>query len=240
MEKRLKAIKGTILVSVIILLLGVLAVLGYYAYHGYEMYTSALDEKSVSEMAADIKSRGRFVDYDDLPEFYVNAVIAAEDQRFWKHSGIDIFAICRAVLHDIKVMSPEQGGSTITQQLAKNEFFTQEKKLERKFAEAFMAFRIEKSFSKKEIFALYVNSIYFGSGYYGIDAAAEGYFGKSVSELSDYECAMLAGLPNAPSAYSPDVSSEFAVRRTAIVIDKMEKADYITEKEASELILRER
>ena len=140
MKKRLKAIKGTILVSVFILLLGVLAVLGYYAYHGYEMYTSALDEKSVSEMAADIKSRCRFVEYDDLPEFYVNAVIAAEDQRFWKHNGIDIFAICRAVLHDIKVMSPEQGGSTITQQLAKNEFFTQEKKLERKFAEVFMAF----------------------------------------------------------------------------------------------------
>ena len=240
MKKKSKAIKGTILVSVIILLPGVLAVLGSYAYHGYEMYTSALDEKSVSEMAADIKSRCRFVEYDDLPEFYVNAVIAAEDQRFWKHNGIDIFAICRAVLHDIKVMSPEQGGSTITQQLAKNEFFTQEKKLERKFAEVFMAFRIEKSFSKEEIFALYANSIYFGSGYYGIDAAAEGYFGKSVSELSDYECAMLAGLPNAPSAYSPDVSSEFAVRRTAIVIDKMEKADYISEKEASELILSER
>lgn len=99
-----------------------------------------------------------------------------------------------------------------------------------------MAFRIEKSFSKKEIFALYVNSIYFGSGYYGIDSAAKGYFGKEVSELSDYECAMLAGLPNAPSAYSPDVSSEFAVRRTAIVIAKMEKADYITEGEAAELI----
>lgn len=236
MKKKSKAIKGTILVSVIILLLGVLAVLGYYAYHGYEMYTSALDEKSVSEMAADIKSRCHFVEYDDLPGFYVNAVIAAEDQRFWKHNGIDIFAICRAVLHDIKVMSPEQGGSTITQQLAKNEFFTQEKKLERKFAEVFMAFRIEKSFSKEEIFALYANSIYFGSGYYGIDAAAKGYFGKEISELSDYECAMLAGLPNAPSAYSPDASSEFAVRRTAIVIDKMEKADYITEAEAAELI----
>lgn len=236
MKKRTKAIKGTILVSVFILLLGFLSVSGYYAYHGYEMYTSALDEKSVSEMAADIKSRCRFVEYDDLPEFYVNAVIAAEDQRFWKHNGIDILAICRAVLHDIKVMSPEQGGSTITQQLAKNEFFTQEKKLERKFAEVFMAFRIEKSFSKEEIFALYANSIYFGSGYYGIYSAAEGYFGKDVSELSDYECAMLAGLPNAPSAYSPDVSSEFAARRTAIVIDKMEKADYITESEADGLI----
>lgn len=232
MKKKSKPIKGTLIASLLIILLGVLAVSGYYGYHGYEMYTSALEEKSVYEMAADIKSRCRFVEYDELPEFYVNAVIAAEDQRFWKHSGIDIFAICRAVLHDIKVMSPEQGGSTITQQLAKNEFFTQEKKLERKFAEAFMAFRIEKAFSKEEIFALYANSIYFGSGYYGIDSAAKGYFGKEISELSDYECAMLAGLPNAPSAYSPDASPELARERTAAVLNKMVKADCITEEQA--------
>ena len=232
MKKKSKPIKGTLIVSLLIILLGVLAVSGYYGYHGYEMYSSALEEKSVAEMAADIKSRCRFVEYDELPEFYVNAVIAAEDQRFWKHSGIDIFAICRAVLHDIKVMSPEQGGSTITQQLAKNEFFTQEKKLERKFAEVFMAFRIEKAFSKEEIFALYANSIYFGSGYYGIDSAAKGYFGKDISELSDYECAMLAGLPNAPSAYSPDTSPELARERTAAVLNKMVKADRITEEQA--------
>lgn len=232
MKKKSKPIKGTLIASLLIILLGVLAVSGYYGYHGYEMYTSALEEKSVSEMAEDIKSRCRFAEYDELPEFYVNAVIAAEDQRFWKHSGIDIFAICRAVLHDIKVMSPEQGGSTITQQLAKNEFFTQEKKLERKFAEVFMAFRIEKAFSKEEIFALYANSIYFGSGYYGIDSAAKGYFGKEISELSDYECAMLAGLPNAPSAYSPDASPELARERTAAVLNKMVKADRITEEQA--------
>lgn len=232
MKKKSKPIKGTLIASLLIILLGVLAVSGYYGYHGYEMYTSALEEKSVSEMAEDIKSRCCFVEYDELPEFYVNAVIAAEDQRFWKHSGIDIFAICRAVLHDIKVMSPEQGGSTITQQLAKNEFFTQEKKLERKFAEVFMAFRIEKAFSKEEIFALYANSIYFGSGYYGIDSAAKGYFGKEISELSDYECAMLAGLPNAPSAYSPDASPELARERTAAVLNKMVKADCITEEQA--------
>jgi len=177
-------------------------------------------KKSVSEMAADIKSRCRFVEYDELPEFYVNAVVAAEDRKFREHNGIDVFAICRAVLHDIKVGSPEQGGSTITQQLAKNEFFTQEKKLERKFAEAFMAFRIENELSKEEIFALYANSIYFGSGYYGIDSAAKGYFGKDISELSDYECAMLAGLPNAPSAYSPDTSPELARERTASVLEK--------------------
>ena len=232
MKKKSKPIKSTLIASLLIILLGVLAVSGYYGYHGYEMYSSALEEKSVAEMAADIKSRCRFAEYDELPEFYVNAVIAAEDQRFWKHNGIDIFAICRAVLHDIKVMSPEQGGSTITQQLAKNEFFTQEKKLERKFAEVFMAFRIEKAFTKEEIFALYANSIYFGSGYYGIDSAAKGYFGKEISELSDYECAMLAGLPNAPSAYSPDTSPELARERTAAVLNKMVKADRITEEQA--------
>lgn len=211
----------------------VFAVTGYYAYLGYEMYSIAIGEKSVSVMAADIKKRCQFAEYSELPEFYVNAVISAEDKNFFRHNGIDVVAICRAVLHDIKVKAPEQGGSTITQQLAKNEYFTQEKRLERKFAEVFMAFKIEKELSKEEIFALYSNSIYYGSGYYGLYSAAKGYFGKEIPELTDYECAMLAGLPNAPSAYSPDVSPELAKERTEKVLENMVNAEYITEEQAA-------
>lgn len=231
----LRAIKRILLVLLFILILSALSAAGYYTYLGYEMCSTALEEKSVSEMAADIKSRCRFAEYKELPAFYVNAVIATEDRNFFGHNGIDVFAICRAVLHDIKVKAPEQGGSTITQQLAKNEYFTQEKRIERKFAEFFMAFKIETELSKEEIFSLYANSIYFGSGYYGLDSAAKGYFGKDITELSEYECAMLAGLPNAPSAYSPDTSPELARERTEKVIENMVSADYITEEQADRL-----
>lgn len=237
MKKFFKALKRIIPAAVAAVLLVVTAVTGYFAYQGYEMYKSALAKKSVAEMAADIKSRCRFAEYSELPDFYVNAVIAAEDKNFFKHCGIDFLAICRAALHDIKVKAPEQGGSTITQQLAKNEYFTQEKKLERKFAEVFMAFKIEHELSKEEIFELYINSIYFGSGYYGFESAAKGYFEKDISELSEYECAMLAGLPNAPSAYSPDSFPELARYRTEIVLENMVSADYITTEQAKSLIL---
>lgn len=221
--KKTNAIKRFFLVTAAVLLICAAAAAGYYSYTGYKMYSNALEQKSISEMAADIKSRCHFVEYSELPDFYVDALIASEDKNFFKHNGIDIFAICRAVLHDIKVMAPEQGGSTITQQLAKNEYFTQEKKLERKFAEVFMAFKMENELSKEEIIALYANSIYFGSGYYGLGSAAKGYFGKDISELSDYECAMLAGIPNAPSAYSPDTSPELARKRTKIVLENMSR-----------------
>lgn len=231
----LRTIKRILLVLLIILILGALSATGYYAYMGYEMYSHALEEKSISEMAADIKSRCRFAEYKELPAFYVNAVIASEDRNFFGHNGIDVFAICRAVLHDIKVKAPEQGGSTITQQLAKNEYFTQEKRLERKLAEFFMAIKIENELSKEEIFALYSNSIYFGSGYYGLESAAKGYFGKDITELSEYECAMLAGIPNAPTAYSPDSSPELARERTEKVIENMVSAEYITEEQADRI-----
>lgn len=236
MKKRFNAVKAAVLAAAFILLLGISAAAGYYIYLGYTMYSSAIEAKSVSEMAADIKSRCRFIGYDELPEFYTDAVISAEDQRFFSHNGIDALAICRAILHDIKVGAPEQGGSTITQQLAKNEYFTQEKRLERKVAELFMAVSIEKELSKEEIFALYVNSIYFGSGHYGIYSAAEGYFGKDITELSDYECAMLAGLPNAPSAYSPDTSPELAAKRTKAVLEKMVNAKYITKDDEAKIL----
>ena len=118
----------------------------------------------------------------------------------------------------------------------KNEYFTQEKKLERKFAEIFAAWDIEKQYSKEDIFELYVNTIYFGSGYYGIYDAAEGYFGKEPSELSEYEAVMLAGLPNAPSAYSPDTNPELAKQRMRQVLDRIVECEVIDQTEADNLL----
>ena len=196
-----------------------MAVLIYYGAQGYAMYKNAVGNVPVETMYAAVYSeRDEFAESENLPEFYIQAVIAAEDRRFYSHSGVDPTAMARALWHDIKVKAPEQGGSTITQQLAKNFYYSGEKRLERKFAEMFTAFEIERIYTKEQIFEMYVNSIYFGSGHYGVTEAAASYFDKPLADLSDYECAMLAGIPNAPSAYSPDASPQLAAERTEQIL----------------------
>lgn len=207
----------------------------FYGYRGYEMYTEAVSKTSISSIAEDICSGEHFTEYENLPQIYIDAVIAAEDKRFFRHKGIDPLAIARAAFNDIAAMAFVEGGSTISQQLAKNELFTQDKKIERKFADAFAAFAIERQYSKKQIFEMYVNSIYFGSGYYGIYDAAMGYFGKTPAQLDDYEAVMLAGLPNAPSNYSPDDNIELAEKRTSVVLKRMVKCHKITGEEAEKI-----
>lgn len=205
------------------LVLAAAIILGFFAIKGAVLYNEAMEETPMETAVELIRQREDFVPVTELPEYYINAVKAVEDRKFDTHCGINLMSIFRALLHDIRTLSFEQGGSTITQQLAKNLFFTQEKRPERKFAEIYAAFALEKRYSKNEIFELYVNTIYFGSGYYGIAEAAEGYYGKAPSELTEYECAMLAGLPNAPSAYSPDVSPELAEQRTKQVFKAVEE-----------------
>ncbi len=136
---------------------------------------------------------------------------------------MDYIAIGRAVYNDIRTMSFAEGGSTITQQLAKNLYFTQEKELTRKVAEVFMAWNLEHSFSKEEILELYVNSIYYGSGCYSIGDASRTYFHKEPSDMTDYECTMLAGVPNAPSVYDPSVNPDLASQRQRQVVGLMVK-----------------
>lgn len=207
---------------VIAILAGIcVCVVGFFAIKGAIMWNDAKSAEPITQTVERIRAEDGFVKYEDLPEFYIDAVVSVEDRRFFTHGGISVKSIIRALLHDISTLSLEQGGSTITQQVAKNLWFTQEKRLERKFAEVFAAFELEKELSKEEIFELYVNSIYFGSDYYGVSAAANGYFGKSVNALSDYECAMLAGLPNAPSVYSLDENPELARQRLELVLDSM-------------------
>lgn len=203
---------------------------------GYFMYQEAVKAYPISQMVSSIQNRENFVEYDELPTIYIDAVISAEDKRFETHCGVDLIAISCAVVNDIKAMSFVEGGSTITQQIAKNQYFTQEKKLERKFAEIFTAIELEQYCSKQEIFELYVNTIYFGNGYYGIYDAAKGYYGKLPSELSDYEAIMLAGLPNAPSAYSLNTNPDLAYSRMKIVLSRMVECGVITQEQANDIL----
>ena len=232
--------KAKVLKRILIIFAALIALLaiavGFFAIRGAVMWNEAEERSPISQTVTRMRSDENFVKYGDLPEFYINAVISTEDRKFEKHNGVNLKSIIRAFIYDIKEMSFEQGGSTITQQLAKNLWFTQEKRVERKFAEIYAAFALEKELSKQEIFELYVNSIYFGSGYYGIADAAMGYFGKDVSELSDYECAMLAGLPNAPSAYSPDTSPELARQRLVMVLNCMKENGVLTDSGAEEVL----
>ena len=126
--------------------------------NGYDMYKQAIEQISVEDKIAEIKDKENYTNFSELPQMYKNAVIAVEDHRFYKHNGIDIIAIGRSAFNDIKAMNFVEGGSTITQQLAKNIYFTQEKKIERKIAEVFMAFEIEKNCDKDEILELYLNT----------------------------------------------------------------------------------
>ena len=234
-----KIVKGffKLLFSLVSIVLVLFLIAGaFFGIKGYNMYRNAVEKTPISEKVESIRNMEGFTEYEELPKIYVDAVISVEDKRFWSHGGVDVLAIGRAMWNDLQTMSFAEGGSTITQQIAKNEYFTQEKKLERKFAEIFLALELEADYSKQEIFELYVNTIYFGSGYYGIHDAAQGYYGKEPSELSDYEAVMLAGLPNAPSAYSPDSSPELAKQRMKQVLDRMVECGKMAEEKADNLL----
>lgn len=209
------------------LILTILILTGILCVKGYADYREALDRKSVEEMAADIESIDNYTTVEELPQAYIDAVLAVEDKRFYSHPGLDPIATARALVNDIRAGSYVEGGSTITQQLAKNQYFTQDKKIVRKVAEMFMAFKIESVLDKDKIFELYVNSIFYGNGYYCVGDAAMGYFGKSPSEMNFDECTLLAGIPNAPSNYNPVASPKLARERQAQVIEKMIRAGYL-------------
>lgn len=215
----MKLLKKLLALMIVLFLLAC----GYLGYKGYQDYETALSAMSMEAMEQKIQSIGNYTKLENLPETYVKAVLAVEDKRFYRHFGIDLIATCRAFVNDIKAMAPVEGGSTITQQLAKNQYFSQEKKVTRKIAELFMAFKMEQSFTKDQILEMYVNSIFFGNNYYCVGDASIGYFGKLPAQMNDDECTMLAGIPNAPSVYNPVVNPELARQRQQQVIRKMER-----------------
>lgn len=220
----------------LLLILIILSILAIYIGQGYKMYKNALDNKPLEEMVQEIRSQKSYTKISNIPDIYKDAVIAVEDHRYYDHKGIDIIAIGRALLNDIRARELIEGGSTITQQLAKNMYFTQDKTLTRKIAEVLMAKKIESNYNKEEILELYVNYIYYGSGYYDIKSASLGYFDKEPQDLTEGESIMLAGIPNAPSVYNPKVSPKLARERQKQVIDKMIKYGKLSEGKADEIL----
>lgn len=175
-------------------------------------------------------------DLDSLPDYVPAAFIAIEDRRFWWHPGFDPVGMSRAMVTNVRAGRVVQGGSTITQQLAKNLFLTPDQTMRRKAQELILAVWLELKFSKKEILALYLNRVYFGAGAYGIEAASQRYFDKSASNLTVGEAALLAGLLKAPSRYSPVSESDRAAGRATVVLDQMVETGVITPEQRAQVV----
>lgn len=191
------------------------------------------NDGQVLDRYGDIK--GKSITVADLPAHVVYAVLATEDRRFYQHFGVDPIGIARAFAVNILHGSYIQGGSTITQQLAKNLFLSRERTLKRKIQEAMLAIWLEQKLTKDEILSAYLNRVYMGSGAYGIDAAAKVYFNKSAKEVSLREAAMLAGLLKAPSRYSPSANPDLANERAMVVMNAMVDAGYIDEQQVTDI-----
>jgi penicillin-binding protein 1A len=191
------------------------------------------DNRKIAEF---FKERRIVIPLKDMPRTLIDAFVAAEDSRFYKHQGIDFISIIRAFIKNLEAGTIVQGGSTITQQVTKSFLLTPERSYKRKLREAILAYRIDKAFSKDDILYLYLNQIYLGHGAYGVQAASENYFDKSVKDLNLAECAILAGLPQAPSKYSPFRHPERAKQRQIYVLNRMVAEAYITNIQASEAI----
>ena len=216
--------------------ISIILVLAIFCIIGYSTYSSALKDEPLLTKISSITSQDNFVKFSDLSEDYRNAVIAVEDHRFYDHGPVDFIAIARALYVNLTNWELREGGSTITQQVAKNVIFSQEESFTRKLGEIFAAYDLEKNYSKNEIFELYVNTSYFGDGYYGIYDASMGYYNKLPNDLTLDEASMLAGVPNAPSVYAPTVNPDLAKKRQSHVLNKMVEYGYITSEEANSII----
>ena len=228
----MKTIKRLLWLVLVVLLI----VAGVQIKGGYDKYQLALADRPLAEVIEELQDKENYTQYRDVPEIYYKALVAVEDRRFYKHNGFDIIGSARAVYNDIKAWELLEGGSTISQQLAKNLYFPQDNTLQRKIAEIFMAMKIERDYEKEDVLEFYLNGIYYGSGYYSIYDASMGYFEKEPKDMTDYECTLLVGIPNAPSVYSLNNRPDLARQRQKKVIDCMVEVEYITEDEGKEIL----
>lgn len=241
-----KKLGGTIFSAVLALILvGFLSVATFFALAKFT--TAKILTKDMAPMASSqfFDAKGNLittvdseedripVTIDKTPKNLQHAFLAAEDIRFYEHGGIDFRGIGRAIYTYVR-WGEVQGGSTITQQLAKNYFLTQEQTLSRKLHEAFIALQIEQKYTKNEILEMYMNQIYFGQGSYGVETAANTYFGKHVQDLDLAQCAMIAGIPKSPNYYSPLSNPKAAKERQKTVLEQMAKYGFITKEQADE------
>ncbi len=222
---------------IFLLLIAIIIIFSIVALNGKKMYDEKISKMSLQDTIAKIESDKNYVKLDDLPDDYKNAIIAVEDHRFKKHGAIDLIAIGRAIWINVTNFELREGGSTITQQVAKNIFFiSEDDALTRKSAEIFAAFDLEKNYSKDKILELYVNTIYFGDGYYGIKEACNGYLNIEPSQMTLYDCTMMAGIPNAPSVYNPSANPKLTRSRQKKVISDMVEYGYLTQDQADKLL----
>ncbi|WGW00574.1 PBP1A family penicillin-binding protein [Vibrio sp. YMD68] len=239
----MKFIKRLFIFTLVCMILGVSTIIGFYFYVKPDlpdveelrhveleapMQVFSQDGKLIAQFG---EKRRTPVEYQDIPQHLIEALIATEDSRFYSHYGIDPIGIARAAIVVAMSGSAKQGASTITQQLARNFFLTNEKKIIRKIKEIFLAIRIEQSLSKQEIMQLYVNKIFLGYRSYGFGAAAQTYFGRELNDLTLSELATLAGMPKAPSTMNPIYSLERATSRRNVVLRRMFDENYITQAE---------
>ncbi len=221
----------------LLLILVIIIIVGSVFYiNGKKLYDEKLSKISLSDKIQQIKDDENFISLSELPIYYKNAVVAVEDHRYYNHGAIDIIALGRAVVSNIKQKNLKEGGSTITQQTAKNLYFIAEDDvISRKVAEGILSFELEKKYSKDEILELYINTIYFGDGYYGIKEACEGYLDKEPKNMTLYDATMLAGIPNAPSVYAPTINFDLTQSRQKKVVSSMLEYEYISQNEADNL-----
>ena len=188
---------------IIILLVIITGFCGYYGYLGYQIYQDKIQEQSLSERVNQLKSKEDYVTLDQISPIYKEAVLESEDRRFYKHGPVDYYGLARAMLTNLTTFSFKEGGSTITQQLAKNLCLSFKKNLSRKFAEVFIAKDLEDHYSKDEILEMYLNITYLGEGNYGIQAASQYYYHIDAIDLNKQQCDILVKTLKRPSVYNP-------------------------------------
>lgn len=234
-------IKGSIL---LVIMFGIALIASFiYAYEEVKLdaeklinykpdVSSVILDRNGEKLAYIFKDKHRlYARYEEFPGYVIEALVAMEDTKFFEHNGVNIDAIIRAIIKDIKAGSFVEGGSTITQQLIKNKLLTSQKKLTRKLKEAILALKIENELTKEEILERYLNEIFFGNGYYGIKTASEGFFHKNIQDVTLKEAAILVGLPNAPSYLNPVRHYKRSLNRANSVLFRMRSIGWITEKE---------
>ena len=226
-----KLLKGILSIILALVILGIIATIAYLGII-YNEVNNEIKSGKIEKIVDGIRSRATYVKKEKIDKLYLKAVVAAEDRRYYNHGAIDIIGFSRAMYNNIISLKLKEGGSSITQQVSKNIFLDQRTEINRKIKELFYSIELEKKYSKDEILEIYVNTSYFGAGFYGIGPATQGYYEKTPEKLSLNEAAFLAGVPNAPSAYKPYEHYELAVQRRNIVLRKMVYNGDITQEEA--------
>lgn len=203
----------------------------YLMVSGYQGYEHSLEKDPLKEKIAEIQSKDTYVKLDDISSYLPKAVVAIEDKRFFEHGAIDFIGLTRALVTDITTGKALQGGSTLTQQLAKNLYFMDDRNMSRKISEAFMAHKLEETYSKKEILELYLNVVYFGDNNYGVYEASVNYFNTYPKYLTLAQASMLAGLPQAPSIYALNNYNKSSYERRNQVLKAMLDQKMITKEQ---------